>query len=373
MTSRRPVDPRGGTERGGPAESDLDGGSTKGPRRPNLIAIGRLILLLAPWALIAYLFRDVDAALSAFEDASVVPMVGGLLLTLVALVGMALLWARLVAHLNRDLAVPSTVHLLRSFARSWLARYLPGKLWAYGARMVHTDASVTPRRIVASSLADELALVVGTAIALGLGLWTWAVAGATAGLPVLLGALAVVIVAVSRLDYVTQLALRLLGRAMPQRWRSAGEELQRAADDPGLGLTASALFTVGYLLTNLLLGVAFVLIVWSVSDIGWGDVTLLIGGYNLAGVVSIIAFFAPAGLGVREGVLAGFLTPVVSAPVAASLAIFMRLLTVLADVTFLALAEGVSLLVRPIQGEASPADGADGGSGVGAPADQGRG
>jgi hypothetical protein len=314
--------------------------------RVGLISVGRFLLLLAPWVFIAYLFRDVDAVLDSFRGASVAPMAGGLLLTLASLVGLALLWTRLVGHLNRDVAVPDTPHLLRSFARSWLARYLPGKVWSYGARVVHTDSSVTPRRIVASSLVDEFALIVGSATTLGLGLWVWAVAGPAVAVPVLVVGLLAVVVVVSRLDQVSQLALQLLGRVMPQRWRSAGEELLRAADDPGLGLKASALFTGGYLLTNFLLGVAFVLIAWSLSDIAWEDVPLLVGGYNLAGVLGMVAFFAPAGLGVREGVLAGFLTSVVASPVAASIAVFLRVLTIVADILFVGLVEGSSVLSR---------------------------
>lgn len=311
-----------------------------------VLAIGRLVLLLAPWAFIAYLFRDVDAALTAFRSASVAPMVGGLLLTLGALVGTALLWVRLVAHLNRDLATPNAAHLLRSFARSWLARYLPGKVWSYGARMVHTDASVTPRRILASSLVYELALIVGSATALGLGLWTWALAGPVVGLSVLLAGLVAVVAVASRVDEVTQLALRFLGGRMPRRWRSAGEELQRAADDPGLGLRALVLFTAGYLLANALLAAAFVLVVWSMSDIGWGDVPLLAGGYSLATVIGFVAVFAPAGLGVREGVLVGFLTSVVTSPVAASVAVLTRVLTILADILFVGLLEGSPIFSR---------------------------
>lgn len=306
----------------------------------------RFFLLLAPWAFIAYLFRDLDAALDAFEDASVAPMVGGLLLTLVALVVTALLWVRLVAHLNRNLAVPDTAHLMRAFARSWLARYLPGKVWSYGARMVHTDASVTPRRILASSLVDEFALIVGTATALGLGLWTWSLAGPVVGLPVLLMGLVAVVAVVSRVDRLAALSLSFLARAMPHRWRSVAEELQQAGDDPGLGLRASALFSGGYVLANVLLTAAFLLIVWSLSDIGWGDVPLLAGGYSLAVVIGIVAVFAPAGLGVREGVLAGFLTSVVASPVAASVAVFMRVLTIVADILFVVLLEGSPLLSR---------------------------
>jgi len=145
-----------------------------------------------------------------------------------------------------------------------------------------------------------------------------------------------------------------LGRAMPQRWTTAAEEMKRAADDPGLGLRAAVLFTGGYLLANALMAAAFVLIVWSISDIGWADVPLLAGGFSLATVIGIVAVFAPAGLGVREGVLAGFLTSVVASPVAATLVILVRLVTVATDLAFLALVEGFGLFAGGAPGEPLP-------------------
>ena len=346
-------------EQSGPAapgeRTSDEGQSARTSRRIGLTSAAKILLLIAPWAFIAYLFRDLDAIRDAFAEASLAPMVGGLLLTVPALFAGALLWTRLVGHLSRDVSTPETSHLLRSFARSWLARYLPGKVWALGARVVHTDAAVTPRRIVATSLVDEFALIIGAATALGLGLWTWSAAGPAVGISALVAAVGAVVVAVSRLDSVVALALRFLARVMPERWRRAAEEMQQTADDPGLGLRASALFTGGYLLTDLLLGGAFLLVVMSVSDIETSDFPLLVGGYNLAAVIGIVAFIAPAGLGVREGVLAGFLTPVVGGPVAASLAILVRVVVVLADLVFVGMVEAATVLLgRNAKGGTTP-------------------
>jgi hypothetical protein len=70
--------------------------------------------------------------------------------------------------------------------------------------------------------------------------------------------------------------------------------------------------------------------------------------------VGIVAFIAPAGLGVREGVLAGFLAPVVGGPVAASLAILMRVVVVVADLIFIGMVEAASALSgRNAQGGAT--------------------
>lgn len=78
------------------------------------------------------------------------------------------------------------------------------------------------------------------------------------------------------------------------------------------------------------------MIVLGLSDIGWEDVPLLAGGYSLDGVLGMVAYFAPLAWEVREGVLAGFLTSVVAPPAAVSLAVFLRVLTIVADILFVA-------------------------------------
>jgi len=320
------------------------GDSTGRASRIALVPILRVLLLVAPWAFIAYLFRDVDAAVNAFRDASPAPMIAALLLMMLVLVVMAWLWTRLISHFSRELGAADRVLLLKAFARSWLARYLPGKLWAYGARVIHTESSGVPTRLVASGLVAETALVVGTTTALGLGLWLWSIAGPAAGLTVLAIAWLALVLAVSRLGWLTALALRLLSNILSRRWEDTARRLQE--DDPSLNLGASAAFAGGYLLNNLIGAVAFVFVVLSLGDLDWGDLPLVMGGYSLAAVIGIVAIFAPAGLGVREAVLAGFLTPVVASPVAVSIAFLIRALTVLADVLFLGSVEIVALAAR---------------------------
>ena len=316
--------------------------------RRDLMRVARVIFLVAPWVFILYIFRDVDAALDPFADASLAPMLLGSLLTLVAIGGFALLWIRLLAHLSRGPESPDVSHILRAYARSWLARYLPGKVWFLGARVVHTDASVVPRHIVARALVYELTPIVGSATVLGFGLWTWAVLGPMAGLPLLLGGTFAVIVLVWRLNAITNSVLGLIRKVVPHRWETASRALEEMGQGQGLGVWESILFTGGYLLSNLALSLGFVLIAASLGNVDSEDVYLLAGGYSLAAVLGMVAFFAPAGLGVREAVLVAFLAPILTAPVAASAVILARIINVIADLTFVGLVEGSTLLFRPM-------------------------
>ena len=140
------MNPEGQSDPVTPGERTGDAGRSAQPsRRIGLTSAARILLLIAPWAFIAYLFRDLDAVGDAFEDASLAPMVGGLFLTLPALLGAALLWTRLVGHLSRGRGVAGDVPppARPSPEAGWPAT-CPGKVWSYGARVVHTDADSDP-------------------------------------------------------------------------------------------------------------------------------------------------------------------------------------------------------------------------------------
>jgi hypothetical protein len=73
---------------------------------------------------------------------------------------------------------------------------------------------------------------------------------------------------------------------------------------------------------------------------------------------------------VREGVLVGFLTPVVASPVAASLVVLVRLVTVVTDILFVGLVEGLGLFTGRAARRSLSASILDNERGVVTPTDQ---
>lgn len=308
----------------------------------NLVTVLRIVLVIAPWAFIGYLFRDVGEIAEVFEQASVLYMLAALGTVIVTVGTVAVLWGRLVTHLNRPRPAADQWHLVRSFCRSWLARYIPGIAWTYGARFVHTEADTAPRRIIAASLVDEFFLLTSTATAVGTGLWIWGAATPLAGIPVLALALTAAVLVGSQVDAITRWALSRLGRLLPERWRSLAEELEGGADEQELSLASAALFGSGYALVALGSGLSFLFVLAGLGDVSAGEIPEAIGGYNLAATIAIAVVFVPAGLGVREATLAAFATPIVGAPAAASAALLYRAITVLADVILFVAVEALS-------------------------------
>jgi len=89
--------------------------------------------------------------------------------------------------------------------------------------------------------------------------------------------------------------------------------------------------TLGYILSGMLHGLALFSLLRVLSPMGFELYPLVTGAYYMAGLVGVFAFFAPGGLGVREGVLfllLSFVTDSQSVVVAAAI---MRLLTLCAE------------------------------------------
>jgi len=84
------------------------------------------------------------------------------------------------------------------------------------------------------------------------------------------------------------------------------------------------LIVVPYVIHYLLLGTSFFLLTQSLQLLSWSAWAGLCGIYALSHVVSLIALFAPGGLGVREGALAVQLGQLVPTGIAEALAIGVR-------------------------------------------------
>jgi uncharacterized membrane protein YbhN (UPF0104 family) len=107
-----------------------------------------------------------------------------------------------------------------------------------------------------------------------------------------------------------------------------------------LGLTLISVVQLG------VTGAAFWLVTNSVASIGWSDLYRLTAAYTVAGVMGMLAVFAPGGLGVREGLLLLFLDSAMDEHALALAVILMRASLIVCE-AFLALA-GLALwrLVR---------------------------
>ena len=205
---------------------------------------------------------------------------------------------------------------VKSYLRIWwisfLYRYVPGKvLLAVERARMGSAVGIPPAAGAALTVVETLlSILAGGAVSL------LAVTYYTeAGTPVFVGAAGLAIVAV----FVFPAGLRVLCGLRFVRTRYP----ELASVELGVGDILVSILP--YILHYLLLGLSFFLLSLNLQLFSWVDLPGLCGIYALSHVASLIALFAPAGLGVREGALAVQLGRLLPTGVAEALAIGVRI------------------------------------------------
>ena len=238
----------------------------------------------------------------------------------------ALAWIWLVEEtaINQK---PRRLPLFSAFATSWLARYLPGSGTWMGVRVLIARDTGVRRGTLAVATVYEAVIQLGMLATLGSiallasnnseNAWRF---GHTVLWAVVISAVVMVQPAVmKRLFGLMNRLRRRMKHPMPQVI-----QLLRLPRVAGL-----------YAVTSLFSSLGILLVAVSVTPAlagNWIEVILLA---TLSSVASILAFFAPAGLGVRESALTLGLSPFVGLPEALFIAVLHRVLSVVWDILFL--------------------------------------
>lgn len=186
-------------------------------------------------------------------------------------------------------------------ARIWftanLARFIPGTVWQFASlAALATRYGVSPLAATATVLLEQVVLLI-------------------TGLAVLAALTpAVLHAAWWQAAFAAAAALGALGLALPRPGGRLGEWLGRRV--PGVrvlwsGMTAARLgrFTATLIVPWIIYGIAFRLLALGLLGTPGGSWGFYIAVFTASYVAGVIAVFAPAGLGVREVVLIGALSP----------------------------------------------------------------
>jgi len=82
-------------------------------------------------------------------------------------------------------------------------------------------------------------------------------------------------------------------------------------------------------------GFGFYLVILSIQPLDISNLPLVIGAYAGSGVVNLLVFFVPGGIGVRDGALAFFLSYMMPVPVALLLSVVCRVVLTLSELLIL--------------------------------------
>lgn len=314
--------------------------SLNGGRRWLRLLQGAFALVVAAWLVHVLLRADLSLALGhAARDPRAWLLVGA---WAVLPTGLALLWRaqiRLVTSIALDLGVTYRIQAL-----GWAGRYLPGKAGLWIAKIGLLKGRQIGTGPLLSAVITEQVLFVLAGAAVGTVLL---VLHADAWLPRLAS---IPVPAASRwLQVLVALAALSIGIGAVAvlariRWRDWIARLDLRLPHP----RHLALLMLGHAMLHLVIGLATWallerLLPGSAAALGlWGTV----GAVALANVAGIAAVFAPAGLGIREVVLAFFLAGGSPLDAALSFAALSRALSLIADTGFSVLAWGLPVLLK---------------------------
>jgi len=254
-------------------------------------------------------------------------LAGAFLAVLAGLAGNMLSWRALLAGLGSPLPLPAS---LRVFFLGQLGKYLPGSVWPLLAQMELAREHGVPRS--RGGTVGLVTVAISLLAALVLAAVTLPLTSADAVSSYGWAFLAVPVVAVLLLPPVVN---RLLARMLRLARRPA---LERPL--PGRAVAVSLAWAT---LSWLCYGVHIALLAGNLGAQDNALLPLAVGGFALAWTVGFLVVLAPAGAGVREGVLVLVLAPVLDAPRALLVALASRLLMSLGDLTW---AGGATVLAR---------------------------
>lgn len=310
------------------------GEAPAGAGRRRLLRLAQLALVVATaWFLITYL-RRYWSSVSSY-DWHVSP--GWLALSAVVFlgyyVGQAAFWWLLLRGMR---LAPPFIATASLWARSILARYIPGNVFMFLGRAWMSHSQGLPLDKVTAAMVYEQALGVLSAlvaVALLFPFWTYE-RGLTA-LSLLLIPLLAALLHPRIFGPLAARVLRLLRRPPLEATLPFGTLL-------ALLCYAVASWAVA--------GVGAWTLARAITGIGAGTLPLVTAAYAAAYVAGMVAFVFPSGIGVREAVLTAALRQELGSGVAMAWALLLRLWVTVLELVFVGLMMGVEALTRGPRG-----------------------
>jgi hypothetical protein len=237
----------------------------------------------------------------------------------------AFIWIRMLHRLNPG--VRPNWDLLAVYAKSWMGRYIPGKVaWIAGKIHFASQYGIPASQLGITSFL-EAGIQMATQLIISLAIVL--VDGHFSSLPpgirgLTLAAIAALTIALLPpvFNFGTSLILKIAKRKVEHNI-----EVTFAAVGEMTGL-----YSIGYFL----LGITYFFSLRSfMPDLGFELFAFTTAGISIAGAMGILALFAPSGLGVREGFIVLFLSMTMSVELAVVSALVLRVTAFLMDLAFL--------------------------------------
>lgn len=246
----------------------------------------------------------------------------------------AYIWVVLLRSLGA-----ATVRLNRTlvyiYAKSWLGRYIPGTApWILGKIYFASQQGISKNKLAVSSLLEgALQIIVQFLFALAL-------LAFDPRLDIISSQIKLLIL-VAIVGCVVALIPAVFNKLIASAYRLIKKK-PFAREHYASGHTISkgfALYIVGALLSSLSL---FFIAKAVYPALGYDQLLFVMGVGTLSGAVSMVAIFAPSGLGVREGIQLALLSLIMPTEYALVVTVVTRLWSILVDMLFFAVAKSLN-------------------------------
>lgn len=243
----------------------------------------------------------------------------------------AYIWTVLLRSLGA-----ANIHLSRTliyiYAKSWLGRYIPGTApWILGKIYFAAKQGISKNKLAVSSLLEGgLQIIVQLLFALALLAFDPRLNIISGGMKLLVGlaALACLVVLIPPVfNAAIAFAYKIIKRKTFAREHYASTRTI---------VTGFSLYIIGSILSSLSL---FFIAKAVYPALPYDQILFVMGVSTLAGAVSMLAVFAPSGIGVREGIQLALLSIIMPTEIALVITVITRLWSVFIDLLFFALSK----------------------------------
>jgi hypothetical protein len=240
-------------------------------------------------------------------------------------------WVRLL-NLLGDRSIDNKAELYYIYAKSWLGRYMPGKVtWLIGKVIFAQKSGVSTDILIVSSTLEMVAQVLSTFAVGTIFLLLGSVGVNPQGSESINFGLMLTVIAACLFIFIS-LAPMAMNRSMQLIYKIRKRDsktlpsVNRAISLKALGLFIAV--AVGNTLPQ------FVLFYSMMPLFNVQTYFYVSGAFLLSGVLGLIAVFAPSGIGVREGFLLFFLERKYAPEIAVLVTIVQRIWSIIADLLF---------------------------------------
>ncbi|MGH7237082.1 MAG: lysylphosphatidylglycerol synthase domain-containing protein [Candidatus Saccharimonadales bacterium] len=217
------------------------------------------------------------------------------------------------------------------YARAWMGRYIPGTVtWIAGKVYLAASHGISKSRLAVSSLLEGGMQVIAILVV------AMALLGFDTRLSVIPGQYKILMIIVA-----VGLLIALSPPAFNRIIRLGFFIIKKRQPDGELRINGKAALRAFalYAMSGFILGVSEFFISRTIApSLPWRDFFYVIGAFNLAGAIGILAIGVPSGLGVRDGILLVLLAAIMPKEIALAITVTSRLWSALVDVLFFSVA-----------------------------------